>query len=82
MLSGKDMEVIRQLVISNPVCADVAAELRKDGVLHMVEPDDLAEMAVMRDGAAVIDLGQMISMGRWHMDEKFMSFLFQNGMEW
>ena len=73
--------VMQALIMAEPTCADIAAEMAMEGTLGMINEVDLAEMGANRQ-ASYLDLGQMISMGEWHTSEAFMTFLYERGMDW
>ena len=74
--------VMRELISNEPVCRDIALELEKESTLSLIDHVDLAVLAAMRIDKATIDLSQIISIGGWDSDERFMMWMYDQGVPW
>ena len=74
--------IMRELIMNEPECANIAHELVLEGTFDLIDHVDLAELGAMRNDDAMLDLSQIISMGGWDSDERFMMWMYDQGVPW
>ena len=67
------------MVEQNATCAEVAADLAREGTLNLINDVDMAAVAVMRNDESILDVEQCISMGEWEESEAFVNWMFDQG---